>query len=124
MRFVEDGKNARLSIDEYHAFAQLASIFTGQNKHEEAEKMYDRALAGKEVVLGPDHTSTLDTIFNSGIACLAQGRLAAGEGMLRRALVGQERASGPEHISTLATVRGLGNVYQAQGRLAEAEEIR
>ncbi|THW84458.1 purine and uridine phosphorylase [Aureobasidium pullulans] len=123
MRFVEDGKNARLSIDEYHAFAQLASIFTGQNKHEEAEKMYDRALAGKEVVLGPDHTSTLDTIFNSGIACLAQGRLAAGEGMLRRALVGQERASGPEHISTLATVRGLGNVYQAQGRLAEAEEM-
>ncbi|THZ50808.1 TPR-like protein [Aureobasidium pullulans] len=123
MRFVEDGKNARLSIDEYHAFAQLASIFTGQNKHEEAEKMYDRALAGNEVVLGPDHTSTLDTIFNSGIACLAQGRLAAGEGMLRRALVGQERASGPEHISTLATVRGLGNVYQAQGRLAEAEEM-
>ncbi|CAD0032314.1 unnamed protein product, partial [Aureobasidium pullulans] len=123
MRFVEDGKNARLSIDEYHAFAQLASIFTGQNKHEEAEKMYDRALAGKEVVLGPDHTSTLDTIFNSGIACLAQGRLAAGEGMLRWALVGQERASGPEHISTLATVRGLGNVYQAQGRLAEAEEM-
>ncbi|THX66249.1 TPR-like protein [Aureobasidium pullulans] len=123
MRFVEDGKNARLSIDEYHAFAQLASIFAGQNKHEEAEKMYDRALAGKEVVLGPDHTSTLDTIFNSGIACLAQGRLAAGEGMLRRALVGQERASGPEHISTLATVRGLGNVYQAQGRLAEAEEM-
>ncbi|THY70356.1 TPR-like protein [Aureobasidium pullulans] len=123
MRFVEDGKNARLSIDEYHAFAQLASIFTGQNKHEEAEKMYDRALAGKEVVLGPDHTSTLDTIFNSGIACLVQGRLAAGEGMLRRALVGQERASGPEHISTLATVRGLGNVYQAQGRLAEAEEM-
>ncbi|THZ29404.1 TPR-like protein [Aureobasidium pullulans] len=123
MRFVEDGKNARLSIDEYHAFAQLASIFAGQNKHEEAEKMYDRALAGKEVVLGPDHTSTLDTIFNSGIVCLAQGRLAAGEGMLRRALVGQERASGPEHISTLATVRGLGNVYQAQGRLAEAEEM-
>ncbi|TIA07715.1 purine and uridine phosphorylase [Aureobasidium pullulans] len=123
MRFVEDEKNAKLSIDEYDAFAQLAYSFRVQNRYAEAEKMYERALAGKEVVLGPDHTSTLDTIFNSGIAYLTQGRLPATEGMLRRALVGQERASGPEHISTLATVRGLGNVYQAQGRLAEAEEM-
>ncbi|THX00042.1 purine and uridine phosphorylase [Aureobasidium pullulans] len=123
MRFVEDEKNAKLSIDEYDAFAQLAYSFRVQNRYAEAEKMYERALAGKEVVLGPDHTSTLDTIFNSGIAYLTQGRLAAAEGMLRRALVGQERASGPEHISTLATVRGLGNVYQAQGRLAEAEDM-
>ncbi|TIA00516.1 TPR-like protein [Aureobasidium pullulans] len=123
MRFVEDEKNAKLSIDEYDAFAQLAYSFRVQNRYAEAEKMYERALAGKEVVLGPDHTSTLDTIFNSGIAYLTKGRLPATEGMLRRALVGQERASGPEHISTLATVRGLGNVYQAQGRLAEAEEM-
>ncbi|THZ70582.1 TPR-like protein [Aureobasidium pullulans] len=123
MRFVEDERNARLSIDEYHAFAQLAYIFRYQGRYGEAEKMYERALAGKEILLGPDHTSTLDTIFNSGIAYLTQDRLAAAEGMLRRALVGQERASGPEHISTLATVRGLGNVYQAQGRLAEAEEM-
>ncbi|CAC9895906.1 unnamed protein product, partial [Aureobasidium pullulans] len=123
MRFVEDERNARLSIDEYHAFAQLAYIFRYQGRYGEAEKMYERALAGKEILLGPDQTSTLDTIFNSGIAYLTQDRLAAAEGMLRRALVGQERASGPEHISTLATVRGLGNVYQAQGRLAEAEEM-
>ncbi|THY19692.1 TPR-like protein [Aureobasidium pullulans] len=123
MRFVEDGKNARLSIDEYHAFAQLAFIFTGQNKHEEAEKMYDRALAGKEIVLGPDHTFTLDTIYKFGIAYYTQGRLAAAEGMLRRVLAGQERASGPEHISTRDTVRGLGNVYRAEERLAEVEEI-
>jgi len=26
--------------------------------------MYDRALAGKEKALGPDHTSTLDTFNN------------------------------------------------------------
>jgi hypothetical protein len=28
--------------------------------------MYQRALAGKEKALGPDHTSTLDTVDNLG----------------------------------------------------------
>ncbi|THZ04843.1 purine and uridine phosphorylase [Aureobasidium pullulans] len=123
MRFVEDEKNAILSIDEYDAFAQLACIFTCQVKLEEAERLYDRALAGKEILLGPDHTSTLDTISALSIAYLTGWGLTSAEGMLMRALVGQERAFGPEHESTLAAALRLGSLYRTQDRLAEAEEM-
>jgi hypothetical protein len=33
----------------------------------EAEQMYVRALSGKEKALGPDHTSTLNTVYNFGL---------------------------------------------------------
>ncbi|OQD63331.1 hypothetical protein PENPOL_c009G08122 [Penicillium polonicum] len=32
-----------------------------------AEQIYQRALAGKEKALGPDHTSTLNTVHNLGL---------------------------------------------------------
>jgi hypothetical protein len=41
--------------------------------------MYQRALAGCEKALGPDHTSTLDTVNNLGILYCAQGKLAEAE---------------------------------------------
>ncbi|THY07437.1 purine and uridine phosphorylase [Aureobasidium pullulans] len=111
------------SIDEYDACAQLACVFTCQVKLEEAERMYDRALAGKEILLGPDHTSTLDTISALSIAYLTGRGLTSAEGMLMRALVGQERAFGPEHESTLAAALRLGSRNRTQDRLAEAEEM-
>jgi tetratricopeptide (TPR) repeat protein len=85
--------------------------------------MYERALAGKEKALGPEHTSTLDTVNNLGIIYTDQGRLAEAEEMYKRALAGYEKALGPEHTSTLRTVNNLGIFYRDQGRLAEAEEM-
>jgi hypothetical protein len=42
----------------------LGILYTNQSKLAEAEKIYIRALQGKEKVLGPDYISTLDTINN------------------------------------------------------------
>jgi hypothetical protein len=39
--------------------------------------MYQRALAGWEKALGPDHTSTLDTVHNLGNLYRDQGKLQA-----------------------------------------------
>ena len=50
--------------------------------------MYVRALAGNEKALGPDHTSTLDTVNNLGILYRDQGKLAEAEQMYQRALAG------------------------------------
>ena len=47
--------------------------------------MYRRALAGKEKALGPDHTSTLNTVRNLGILYRNQGKLAEAETMYQRA---------------------------------------
>jgi tetratricopeptide (TPR) repeat protein len=82
--------------------------------------MYLRALAGKEKALGPEHSSTLDTVNNLGILYRAQGKLAQAEQMYLRALAGTEKALGPEHSSTLYTVNNLESLYRDQDKLAQA----
>ncbi|KAK5202400.1 hypothetical protein LTR96_011580 [Exophiala xenobiotica] len=52
-----------------------------QGKLAEAEKMYLRALQGYEGALGPNHTSTLDTVNNLGNLYKNQGKLDESEQM-------------------------------------------
>src|SRR6266542_2820054 len=63
--------------------------------------MYQRALESTEKALGPDHTSTLQTVNDLGILYSYQGRLKDTEEMYQRALEGTEKALGPDHTSTL-----------------------
>ena len=62
----------------------------------EAEKMYERALRGKEEALGPTHTSTLSTVNNLGILIADQGKLGEAEKMYEWALRGYKSAFGDE----------------------------
>jgi tetratricopeptide (TPR) repeat protein len=87
-----------------------------------AEKMYERALQGREKALGAEHTSTLRTVNHFGSLYKDQGMLAEAEKMYKRALQGREKALGAEHTSTLDTVNSLGNLYAHQSKLAEAEK--
>jgi tetratricopeptide (TPR) repeat protein len=80
-----------------------------------AEKMYERALRGYEEALGPDHTSTLDTVNDLGNLYKSQGKLDVAEKMYERALRGFEKALGLDHTSTLETVNNLGRLYKDQG---------
>ncbi|KAF4888261.1 Nephrocystin-3 [Colletotrichum fructicola] len=102
-------------------FHKLGILYSDQGRLKEAEGMYQRALQGREKALGPDHTSTLDTVNNLGNLYSDQGRLKEAEGMYQRALQGREKALGPDHTSTLDTVNNLGNLYSDQGRLKAAE---
>jgi tetratricopeptide (TPR) repeat protein len=87
--------------------------------------MYVRALSGKEKALGPDHTSTLNTVYNLGNLYRNQGRLAEAEQMYGRALAeekalgpdrsrGKEKALGKEYPDTLTSVNDLALVLQKQ----------
>ena len=49
------------------AFHRLGDLYADQGNLTEAEKMYLRALDGKEKALGPTYTSTLDTVNNLGV---------------------------------------------------------
>ncbi|KAK2608781.1 hypothetical protein QQS21_002638 [Conoideocrella luteorostrata] len=105
------------------AFHRLGNLFMDQDKLQEAEEMYLRALQGFEKTWGPDHTSTLDTVYSLGILYKNQGKLQEAEEMFLRALQGKEKAWGPDHTLTLDTVNSLGVLYANQGKLQEAEEI-
>ncbi|KAJ5100914.1 hypothetical protein N7456_006966 [Penicillium angulare] len=104
-------------------FQGLGNLYSDQGKLKEAEEMYQRALAGYEKALGPDHASTLNTVNNLGNLYSDQGKLKEAEEMYQRALAGYEKALGPDHISTLDIVNNLGVLYRDQGKLKEAEEM-
>ncbi|ERF75445.1 hypothetical protein EPUS_00238 [Endocarpon pusillum Z07020] len=101
----------------------IAQLLQKQFRLEAAAVMHQRALAGYEKALGPDHTSTLDTVNNLGILYRDQGKLDEAEEMYMRALAGKEKALGPNHTSTLGTVHNLGLLYRNQGKLDEVEEM-
>ncbi|KAJ5546496.1 hypothetical protein N7494_004081 [Penicillium frequentans] len=105
------------------AYLGLGDLYSDQGKLKEAEEMYQRALAGYEKALGPDHPATLNTMNSLGILYKHQGDLKGAEEMYQRALAGKEKTLGPYHASTLNTVNNLGILYKNQGKLNEAEKM-
>ncbi|KAH8431005.1 tetratricopeptide repeat protein [Aspergillus melleus] len=76
--------------------------------------MYRRALAGKERALGPDHTSTIETVNNLAVLYYDQGKLQEAEEMYQRALAGKEKALDPDNNRTqlvVDNVNALRTVY-------------
>jgi len=117
-RWVE---NICLGDDFLEACITFGDFYSDQGRLEDAESMYNRALAGYEKAWGADHTSTLIIINNLGTLYKNQNRLTDADMMCNRALAGREKVLGPEHTSTLDTVTTLGNLYSDQGRLKDAE---
>ncbi|EED12227.1 kinesin light chain, putative [Talaromyces stipitatus ATCC 10500] len=87
-------------VSVWSAFHSLGNLYSDQGKLKEAETMYQRALAGYEKALGPDHTSTSDTVNNLGALYAVQGKLKDAETMYQRALAGFEKACGPDNYQT------------------------
>ena len=101
----------------------ITELLTNQVQLVAAGILLERALAGKEKALGPDHTSTLNTVNNLGLLYVGQGKLDAAEQMYKLALAGYEKALGPDHTSTLDTVNNLGSLYGNRGKLDAAEQM-
>jgi Tfp pilus assembly protein PilF len=106
-----------------HHLHRFGDVFSNHGQFDEAEKMYQRALQGREKAWGLEHTSTLATVNNLGNLYKSLGRLDEAEKMYQRALQGKEKAWGLEHTSTLNTVNNLGNLYKSLGWLDEAEKM-
>ena len=99
----------------------LGNLYSYLGKHDDAKKMYGRALEGSEKTLGPDHTSTLHTVNNLGGLYYNLEELDKAEIMYQRALQGYEKALGPDHTCTLSTVHNLGVLYTDLGELDKAK---
>ena len=102
------------------ALHNLGDLYADQGKLAEAEKMYIRALQGKEEALGPKHTSTLDTVNNLGNLYADQGKLAEAEKMYIRALQGYEDALSLElassYLPALNTMFAFGDLFSQTDR--------
>jgi hypothetical protein len=99
----------------------LGDVLRNPAKLAEAQEEFERALAGRERVLGPEHPDVLAT-RNSLASVLAQrGMLAEAEGEFRGLVELQGRVLGPEHPDVLATRNNLASVLAQQHNLVEAE---
>ncbi|GFF61692.1 putative Pfs, NB-ARC and TPR domain protein (JCVI) [Aspergillus udagawae] len=114
-----DWRDGNIAVME--ACHNIGNLNKDQGKLKEAEEMYQQALSGREMALGPDHASTLDTVNNIGSLYVDQRKLKKAEGMFQRALTGYEKTLGPDHLSTLDTVNNLGRLYRIRGSLKKAE---
>lgn len=109
----------------------LASLCVDQNRLQEAETLFDWALEGKKLILGPDDPSTLNTMSSLANAYAQKVHVQddAGEVEEReeaeqrylQAIAGLMKALGLEHPFTLNALSNLGLLYARIGRLEDAE---
>ncbi|MFM7219328.1 MAG: tetratricopeptide repeat protein [Nodosilinea sp.] len=112
------------SQDRYaQALNNLAVLYTDMGRYVEAEPLYQKALAIREKVLGPDHPDTADSLNYLANFYASQGRYSQAEPLYQRALAIREKALGPDHPSTASSLNNLAFLYQSQGRYSQAEPL-
>ena len=80
----------------------LAALRHARGDAAGAGRLYRRALALKEKLLGPDHPDVALTLNNLAVLCKSQGEHAEAAALYRRALAVFEQALGGRHPKTTA----------------------
>ncbi|KAG1667843.1 hypothetical protein FOA52_011031 [Chlamydomonas sp. UWO 241] len=107
----------------WDAITNAARMCQFAGRYEEAEPLFQRALAGEEKVLGAEHVRTLSSVSNLASLLKDQGKLREAEPLYQRARAGREKALGAEHPDTLTSVNNQAGLLRQQGKLGEAESL-
>ena len=102
---------------------KTAKYLYDRAQYEQAEPLYQRALAISEKALGPDHPSTAASLNNLALLYRSQGQYEQAEPLYQRALAIREKALGPDHPSTAASLNNLAELYRSQGQYEQAEPL-
>jgi len=95
----------------------LAHLAQAQGHLAAAKPLFERSLAIREKVLGPEHPLTA-TSLNNLASCCRPGDLGGARPLCERALAITEKALGPEHPQTAGSLNNLADLLRAQGDLA------
>ena len=105
------------------ALVDLAELYRGQARFEEAEPLFRRAIALLDALPAPAHRALVKPLNSLALVYRAQGLYAQAEPLCRRALAIAEGAHGPEHPATANVIGNLLTVYLAQGRYGDAAPL-
>ena len=85
-----------------HAVAlnNLASLYYVQGHYDQAESLYERALAIWEHALGPTHPEVASTLADLAVLYDTQGHYGQAESLYERALAIREQSLGTNHPDT------------------------
>ncbi len=104
-------------------FDEAAEMLRMYAYFDQAEPLYQRALAINEKVLGTEHPSTSKTLNNLALLYSNQGKYGQAELLCQRALAINEKTLGPEHPHTATTLNSLANLYHNQGKYELVEPL-
>ncbi|HEV7676316.1 MAG TPA: tetratricopeptide repeat protein [Candidatus Angelobacter sp.] len=94
-----------------------------RGQYDQAQPLYEQALAIRERMCGPEHPDTADSLNKMAWLHDDQGRYAKAELLCKRALEINEKALGSEHPATLTSLSDLAKIYHDQERFGEAESL-
>jgi tetratricopeptide (TPR) repeat protein len=100
---------------------RTAFYLDDQAQYPQAEPLYQRALAIREQVLGPQHPDTALSLNNLAFLYYNQGKYAEAEPLYQRALTIREQVLGPQHPDTANSLNNLAVLYANQGKYEQAE---
>jgi tetratricopeptide (TPR) repeat protein len=83
--------------------------------YQAALPLYERALAIREKVLGPDHPNTAQSLNNLAALLQYQGDYQAALPYFKRALAIREKVLGPNHPDTAQSLNNLAGLLRDQG---------
>ncbi len=95
-------RRARTTRPPLAARTSLADAYRGAGRTKEAIGAYERVLADRERVLGPDHPDTIAARGNLGYAYRSAGRLKEAIPQYERVVADRERLLPADHRDTLA----------------------
>ena len=107
-----------------HGFAStliaLANAHRAQKQLTQAEQLYKQGLAIQEKMLGKDHSTVGQTLFDVGGLYGLQGRLDPAYKTYLRALGIQKKAVGPDHLQIAHVQHNLGELARARKSVDQA----
>jgi tetratricopeptide (TPR) repeat protein len=101
----------------------IGTYFVRHGQYNEAEKLYQHALATMQYTLGPEHPNTLSSMNNLASLYSNQGKYEQAEELCQCTLTTRKRILGPEHLDTLSSMGNLAILYKNQGKYKQAEEL-
>ena len=100
-----------------------AELYRTERRFDEAEPLYDRALAIDEKTLGRDHPSLALGLNNLAALQFDKGAYVRAEELLKRALTIEEEALGETDPELITTLENYAAVLRELRRHDEADEI-
>jgi tetratricopeptide (TPR) repeat protein len=101
----------------------LGKVYQSQQKYEDAEKLYLRAIKIQEQISGAESLDVGYALNNLGLLYAEQKNYDKAEEILRRALKIREKLLSSNDADIAVTLVNLGKVYSDQDKLTEAEVI-
>jgi len=104
-------------------FDDFGEIRANQGRFDEAQGLFEQALAVAEKEYGPSHPAVAESLINLGVVQDFRDRTLDGEPYIERAVAILEKDHGGDLTALANALGALASIRQMQGRLKEAGDL-